>query len=105
MAIANINQQSLASMTKFKLIDDEIYERRILYRFSTEFSREPWQSTQYAGWVDSEAGRWAAQNVKDLGITMREDFSTLFTHCAVVGYVSGKRWTEYCLKYIDKQYT
>lgn len=96
---------TLGSTPQFKVIDNEIYERRILYRFSTEFSGEPWQTTQYTQWVNSEAGQWATQNVKDIGMTMREDFSTLFTHCAVVGYVSGKRWTEYCLKYIDKQYT
>lgn len=100
MAIISKSYSPLNPQPKFKLIDGIPHTRHIVFVFTTD-SNDPMQSLAFQDWKNTEAGTWVIDHIKEVDFYLDSDYSTMLNKCAIVGYFEDKRWTEYCLKFID----
>ena len=86
-----------------KIIDNTIHELRILTRFSIptdqvdlhEFIREDITGS----WKSTELGEWCLVHAKEITVEKRQDMISEQTLFAVMGYLTPKQWTEFCLRF------
>lgn len=92
---------NISKNEKFKIFNNEIYERHVLFRYFFDCEViEQGQRILY-NWIKTPAGDWCNTYSKQIEITTTPDYLTNQTSCVVTGYISPKRWTEFCLKFID----
>lgn len=90
---------------QFMVIDDIIMERHRVDTliFSSWHQNAVPTMTEYylSKWSESEKGAWISQYGHNLFHCSHSDITSDDIKIVVYAYFSSKRWTEYCLRFLD----
>lgn len=86
---------------KYQVHADEVYERRIVHRFtmSDVDDVEVYVAHPIWEWQQTEHGVWVMKNSKDPQYHINADPVTYGYQVTITAHITPKRWTEYCLRF------
>lgn len=91
---------------KYMLHDDEVYEKRVVHRFSLSDVDDPeiYVAQPIYEWQQTEHGQWVMKHGKDPQYHMYMEPVTYGYQITITAHITPKRWTEYCLRFVDRIY-
>jgi len=91
-------------LRKYQVYDDEVYERRTVHRFTMSDVEDPelYVAQPIYEWQQTEHGKWVMKHGKDPQYHMNMDPITYGYQIIITTHITPKRWTEYCLRFVDK---
>ncbi len=100
MAISITQPNPLSPQTKYKVFGDEVYERRVVYRFRMGDCEDPdiYIAAPIHEWQQTEQGKWVMTHGKDQVYHLNADPITYGYLAVITAYITPKRWTEYVLR-------
>lgn len=86
--------------TKYKVIDDEIYTRHVLHKFTMGDCDdvEIYAAEPIYKWQQTPEGKWAMEHAKDIYWVSEIDYAYMGHRIAIIGWLSSKHATFYALK-------
>ena len=92
------------SMMQFKVFDNECYERRTVHTFQMGDVEDPdlYVAQPIHEWQQTELGAWVMKHGRDPTYHVHPDYLNYGYRIVIVAWITPKRWTEYCLKFLDK---
>lgn len=87
-------------LQKYQVHDDEVYERRIVHRFTMGDvdDVEVYIASPIYEWQQTEHGKWVMKNGKDPQYHINADPVTFGYQVLITAHITPKRWTEYILR-------
>jgi hypothetical protein len=95
-----LGMDSTKTPRKFQVYDDEVYERRIVHRFTMGDvdDVEVYMAQPIYEWQQTEHGQWVMKNGKDPTYHINADPVTYGYQIVITAHITPKRWTEYILR-------
>lgn len=89
------------AMDKYRVHDDQIHERRLVYRFQLSDVEDPeiYAAQPILEWQKSDHGQWVMTHGLDPTFHIISDYTTYCYIVNVTAHITPKRWTEYCLRF------
>jgi hypothetical protein len=93
------------SHPKFITYNNEVYERHLVDRLSVATWKQNDVPTMtewtLSKWSETEKGQWINEHGVRLHHLSHDNLSSNEIHIAIYVYITPKRWTEYCLRFLD----
>lgn len=88
-------------MNKYQVHNDEVHERRLVYRITLGDVEDPeiYAAQPLLDWQNSEHGKWIMAHGLDTTYHIVADYMHYGYVVNVTAHITPKRWTEYCLKF------
>jgi len=85
---------------KYRLHNNEVYERRIVHRFRLGDVEDPeiYMASPIYDWQQTEQGKWVMKNGLDPTYHLNIDHLTYGYAVTITAHITPKRWTEYVLR-------
>jgi hypothetical protein len=91
---------------KYQVYDNEVYERRTVHKFSMGDCEDPeiYVAQPIYEWQKTEHGKWVMEHSRDPTYHLMADQFNYGYAVLITAHITPKRWTEYCLRFIDKEH-
>lgn len=91
---------------KYQVYDNEVYERHVVHRFNMGDVEDPeiYVAQPILDWQQTEKGQWVMKHGKDPQYHMNLEPITYGYQVLITSHITPKRWTEYCLRFLDKNH-
>lgn len=89
------------NVQKYRVHDDEVYERHIVHRFKMSDVEDPdlYVAQPIYEWQQTEQGKWVMKYGRDPQYHMYMEPTYYGYAVAITAHITPKRWTEYCLRF------
>jgi hypothetical protein len=91
------------NLQKYQVYDDEVYERRVVHKFRLSDCEDPelYVAQPIHEWQQTEHGKWVMKHGRDPQYHMNVEPITYGYQVLITSHITPKRWTEYCLRFVD----
>ncbi len=91
---------------KYQVYNDEVYERRLIHKFRMSDCEDPeiYVAQPIYEWQQTEHGKWIMEHGKDPTYHLHADPITYGYMVSITAHIKPKHWTEYCLRFIDREH-
>jgi len=88
---------------KFHIINGDIYERKVVHRFVMSYSDDPLivVAEPIYKWQQTEKGKWVMKHGIDQVFHCQSEPMTYNQNVIITAMITPKRWTEFCLRFVD----
>jgi hypothetical protein len=88
---------------KYQVYDGEVYERRNVHKFRLGDCEDPdvYVAQPIYEWQQTEHGKWVMAHGRDPTYHLHADPITYGHLVLITAHITAKRWTEYCLRFVD----
>lgn len=85
----------------YRVLDDEVYERRVVHRFKMGDVEDPdlYVAQPMYEWQQTEHGKWVMKHGRDPQYHMHMEPMYYGYQITITAHITAKRWTEYCLRF------
>jgi len=85
---------------KYRLIEDEVYERRVVHTFTMGDVEDPgiYIASPISDWQQTDHGSWVMKHGRDPTYHLMSDPINFGHKVIITAYIKPKRWTEYVLR-------
>lgn len=92
---------STRNTKQYQVYDDEVYERRIVHKFTMGDVDDPelYVAQPIWEWQQTEHGKWVMEHGKDPQYHMNMEPITYGYQIVITTHIKPKHWTEYCLRF------
>lgn len=92
---------SSETVPKYQVLDDELYERRIVHKFRMGDVEDPdlFVAQPIYEWQQTDHGKWVMKNGRDPQYHMSMEPVYYGYQITITAHITAKRWTEYCLRF------
>jgi len=89
------------SLQKYRVFENEVYERRIVHRFKLSDVEDPeiYVAQPIYEWQQTEHGKWVMKNGRDPQYHLVMEPMYFGYVVTITAHITPKRWTEYCLRF------
>ena len=91
---------------QFIVLNDEVYERKHVHKFRMGDVEDPelYCAHPIYEWQQTEHGKWVMQHTHEPTFHIFQDPLNFGYIISITAHVTPKRWTEYCLRFVDKDH-
>ena len=99
-------QSNMPAKQKFIVINDEVYERKRVHQFRMGDVEDPglYAAHPIYEWQQTEHGKWVMEHTYEPTFHIIQEPITYGYLISITAHVTPKRWTEYCLRFVDKNH-
>lgn len=91
---------------KYIVVNDEVYERRRIHQFRMADVEDPelYAAQPIYEWQQTEKGKWVMEHSIDPTFHVNVEPISYGYVISITAHITPKRWTEYCLRFLDKDH-
>ena len=96
----------MARKNKFIVVNDEVYEEHFVHSFRMGDVEDPeiYCAQPIYDWQQTDHGKWVMQHSVDPTFHINADPMNYGYNISITAHITPKRWTEYCLRFIDSKH-
>jgi hypothetical protein len=97
---------NMAQQNQFKVHNDEVYEKRRVHSFKMSDVDDPelYAAQPIWEWQQTDHGKWVMTHSLDPTFHVMSDHLNWGYRILIEAWITPKRWTEYCLRFVDKDH-
>lgn len=99
-------RSNMPAKQQFIVVNDEVYERRRIHQLRISDVEDPelYAAHPIWEWQQTEKGVWVMAHTYEPTFHIIADPITYGYLISITAHVTPKRWTEYCLRFIDSNH-
>lgn len=96
----DLGMDSTKKPQKFQVYNDNVYERKIVHRFTMSDVEDPeiYIAQPIYEWQQTDQGKWVMEHGRDPTYHINADPITYGYQIVITAHITPKRWTEYVLR-------
>lgn len=94
---------TVKSTQQYQVFNNEVYERRVVHKFRMSDCEDPelYVAQPIYDWQQTDHGKWVMTHGREQQYHMNMDPITYGYQIVITAHITPKRWTEYCLRFVD----